>query len=188
MATVRKPLVNPVQIPISPSGTVPLGYENLQVPDNTPVDFMNGANFPVNVVFTNQFGTINDPIGQPTAPINAQTVTVNYTLYNANTNQPVGGPYSIQWGLGVMEITISGGYPTPPNITIAKQAQIQFINNDAASYPIQWTPKGSFSPEPASVSVGVNPAQRAVAQGQTVDYQLTVKPDITRGGTVKIGS
>lgn len=188
MATVRKPLVNPVQIPIAPGGSVPLGYENLQVPDNTPVDFMNGANFPVNIVFTNQFGTINDPMGQPTSPITAQTVTVNYTLYNANTNQPTGGPYSIQWGLGVMKIAISGGNPTPPNITIAKQAQIQFINNDSVSYPIGWTPKGSFTPEPPSVTVGANQAQTAVAQGQTVSYELTVKTGITRGGTVKIGS
>jgi hypothetical protein len=186
MATAKYELNNPVEVMIQPGGTVPLADENLQVPDNTPVEFQNDATFPVNLVFTSLFGTINVPAGQLSAPVTSSQVTVNYTIYNALNNQPTGGPYSIQWGQGVMAISITGGNPTPQNITIAKGAQIQFTSD--AVYPIAWTPPNSFTPEPPDVQKGQNGAQRAAAYGKTVSYGLTDKSGVVRGGTVKIGS
>jgi hypothetical protein len=186
MATARQFFNSPIDIPISATGSIPLGDQNLQVANNVSIEFTNNATFPVNLVFTSQFGTINVLAGQSSAAITGSTLMVNYTIYNGLNNQPIGGPYSIQWGLGVLQISISSGVPTPQNITIAKQAKIQFTSD--AAYPITWNPTNSFSPDPSPLTVGLNGAQAAVAAGQTVSYEFGTPGGVVRGGTVKVGS
>ena len=184
-------------IPIQAGGTVPQGYQNLQIAPGDSICFRNGATFPVNIHYTVPpladisklaMGATSGAAGGSSS--NQLNVTVNYYVVNSNNTSQQFGPYSVQFGNGPLLITITGGDTNPDPVTIAKLAQIQFFCD--AGYTIQWTPSNVWSPEPATLAQGTNiPPQKALAgaTGLTLTYKISPTPPDTRGGgTVGIGS
>ncbi|HEV2468500.1 MAG TPA: hypothetical protein VGS78_04855 [Candidatus Sulfotelmatobacter sp.] len=91
-------------------------------------------------------------------------------------------------------ISITDGTPDPDSVSIDKDGSIQFTSD--AEYTIEWedehgNKKTFWSPQPDTVSAGVNQAQDALpsADHHTLTFTLT---DDTKeaqgGGTVKVGS
>jgi len=187
-------------LPIQLGGTIPSSDANMQIGSLDGISFHNGASFPVDIIFTNQFSPINDLAMNATSgaqkgatPLN---LTLNYTIWNHNTGRQTGGPYSVQFGIGPLPISITTENTNPDPVAIPSGGQIQFTNNDSDSYTIAWESGGQsanvWSPQPGVVSPGLNtPPQTALpgANGQSVTYTITVKGVETHGGgTVNIGS
>lgn len=190
---VRHVLNATTQVTISPGGTVPSSEQNLaHLADNSDVQFTNDAGFPVKLMFTAEFGNVTIPFPGSSGNLSASEVTVNYTIYNANTNQPTGGPYSIQWGDGPLAISISGVNPTPPSTSVAIQGTIQFTSDsdDGIGWTNTSTGKSAtvWNPQPPSVNAGVNGKQTGLP-GVSGNFTYTLAS--TRGtvgkGTIKIG-
>ena len=185
-------------IGVEPGGIVSSANANLQLSTTEGVSFHNTATFPVNIIFTNMFSEIKDLLPGATsgaqggsAPLN---VTVNYIITNANTSQQTGGPYSIQFGIGALPITISGNNSSPDPVAIPHGGQIAFSSD--STYPILWTfvsngqPANVWSPQPTQISPGQNTPQTALAgaNGQAVQYTIPLKSETRGGGTVTVGS
>jgi hypothetical protein len=201
MAAAR-PLANYalLTIPIQLGGTVPLANENMKLRPLDSINFHNGASFPVDIIFTNQFTSIyNLPMGTPSGAQGGATplnLTLNYTIWNHNTGVQVAGPYSVQFGIGPLPIAITADNTNPDPVAIPKGGQIQFTNNDSAPYTIKWylakQPANVWSPQPGSINQRLNsPPQTALAgaNGQSVTYTITLQGTETRGGgTVNVGS
>jgi hypothetical protein len=199
MATARN-LHTDAQWPINilTDGTVPLANQFMQIAPLDTMAFQNGAPFPVKIVFTSVFTTINPlqprgnsgPLGG-SAPLNT---TINFTIYNANTGLKTGGPYAIQFGIGPLSITITAESTNPDPIAIPKGGQIQFNCTDV-SYPILWQfangqTANVWSPQPNPLVQGLNSPQRALAgaTSQQLSYTLNPTKETHGGGTVNVGS
>jgi hypothetical protein len=187
-----------VTITIQSGGTVPSAYANQKVGSLETISFHNAASFPVNIVMTNTLATINGlGIGATSGAQGGSTplsVTLNYTIWNANTRQQTGGPYSIQFGIGPLPITISADSTSPDPIAIPPGGQVQFTTDD--EYSIGWTlangqPANVWSPQPTQLVEGLNaPPQAALAggNGQTLTYTISDTSGTQGKGTVKIGT
>lgn len=170
------------------------GY--IKIASQDTVSFRNGAAFAVNIVFSSTFPAINGiQPNQSSAAIggNPLNTTVDYTLYNANTGQPTGGPYAIEFGNGPLVVNISGMNTSPGAIAIPAGGQIQFHSD--AVYNITWKyangqPANVWSPQPSQVTAGVNAPQNALAgaNGQSLAYTITNSGLTQGGGTIKVGS
>jgi len=182
-------------IDISPTGTVNSnGYIKINALDS--IAFHNGAPFPVNIVFTSNFNEISDL--QPGADSAAEggtsslNVTIDYSIYNANTQKITGGPYAVQFGNGPLTVNISSLNTSPDPIAIPNGGQIAFNSDEA--YKIAWEVGGQsatvWSPQPSKMSVGVNGTQTALpgGNGETVTYSITAPSNTQGGGTVHIGN
>ncbi len=160
------------------------------------VSFYNGAAFPVNIVFTSNFSQISSLAPGQTSPAiggSPLNVTVDYTIYNANTGQPTGGPYAVEFGTGPLVVHISNLNTTPGSIAVPAGGEIQF-NSDAV-YNITWkysngSPANVWSPQPTQVAAGLNAVQVALAgaNGQSLAYTIAASALTQGGGTVKVGS
>jgi hypothetical protein len=158
------------------------------------ISFHNLAGFPVNVIYTNALTSITDLIqGATSSPAGGSTplnLTLNYKIENFNTGQPTGGPYSIQFGIGPLPISIQSLDTEPDPIAIPAGGQIAF--NADANYTIAWKIGNAganvWSPQPGTVSAGQNNPQTALAgaNGKTVTYTISASPDTRGGGTVVI--
>src|ERR1700722_4981898 len=125
-----------VTITIQPGGTVASAYANQKVAALETISFHNTANFPVNIVMTNTLSSITLAQGATSGAQGGSTplnVTLNYTIWNANTSQQTGGPYSIQFGIGPLPITISADSTSPDPIAIPPGGQVQFTTDDEYS-------------------------------------------------------
>jgi len=187
-----------VTITIQPGGTVSSALANQKVGPLDSVEFYNTAGFPVNIVMTNTLSSINNLANRASSgaqggntPLN---VTVNYAIENVNTDQETGGPYSIQFGIGPLPITISADTTSPDPIAIPPGGQIQFTTDDG--YDIGWTfangqQANVWSPQPAQLVEGLNtPPQTALVggNGQTLTYTIADTSGTQGKGTVKIGN
>jgi hypothetical protein len=128
-------------ITIQPGGTLPSANANQKLGPLDSVQFRNTAGFPVDIVMTNTLSSIQNLVQGGTSgaqggstPLN---VTLNFTILNHNTGQPTGGPYSIQFGIGPLPITITADTPSPDPIAIPIGGQIQFTAD--GSYRVGWT-------------------------------------------------
>lgn len=185
-------------ITIQPGGTVSSGNANQKLGPFDSVQFHNTAGFPVDIVMTNTLSSIQNLVqGTTSGPQGGSTplnVTLNFTILNHNTGQPTGGPYSIQFGIGPLPITITAQTPSPDPIAIPLGGQIQFTAD--GSYAVGWAfgngqPANVWSPQPSQISQGLNtPPQTALAgaNGQTLTYTLLTDMAIRGKGTVKIGT
>lgn len=183
-------------ITIQPGGTVSSANRNMKVSPSDSVAFHNLAGFPVNIIFTNALTSITNLAQGVTSggkggapPLN---LTLNYQIQNFNTSQQTGGPYSIQFGIGPLPISIQSLDTEPDPIAIPAGGQIAF--NSDASYTIVWkmgnAPANVWSPQPGTVSAGQNSPQTALAgaNGNTVTYTISSSPNTHGGGTVSIGT
>lgn len=92
------------------------------------------------------------------------------------------------------EIAITDETPNPDPVSIDKGGSIQF--NSDADYTIEWqdehgNKKTFWSPQPTSVSQGLNEVQYALpsADDHTLSYTLGADPKAVQGGgTIKVGS
>lgn len=187
-----------VTVTIQPGGTVSSASANQQIGPLDSVAFSNTAGFPVNIVMTNTLSSINGLPNRANSgaqggntPLN---VTLNYVIENANTEQETGGPYSIQFGIGPLPITIDQNDTSPDPVAIPTGGQIQFTTD--AKYNIGWTfangqQANVWSPQPSQLAEGLNtPPQTALAggDGQTLTYTLAADVGTEGKGTVKIGT
>jgi len=185
-------------ITIQPGGTLSSANANQKLGPLDSVQFHNTAGFPVDLVMTNTLSSIRNLLQGVSSgaqggstPLN---VTLNYTILNHNTGQPTGGPYSIQFGIGPLPITITADTPSPDPIAIPNGGQIQFTSD--GPYAVGWSfgngqPANVWSPQPTAISQGLNaPPQTALAGGNGQSLTYTLLTDMaTRGkGTVKIGT
>lgn len=181
------------EVTISVGGTVPASEQNLaHLTDNSDVQFNNDAGFPVKLVFTAEFGSVSIPFPGSSGNLSASEVTVDYTIYNANTNQPTGGPYSIQWGNGPLAINISGVNPTPPSASVAVGGTIQFSSDSDDGIGWTYTNTGKsatvWNPQLPDIMTGKNGQQTALpGVNGNFTYTLTSKLEATGKGTIKIG-
>jgi hypothetical protein len=193
MATARQLLNATTEITISTSGTVSASQQNLaHLADNSTVQFTNDAPFTVELKFSAEFGNVVIARGSSSSELSASEVTVTYTIYNAVTNQPTGGPYSIQWGNGPLAINISGVTPTPPSASVAVGGTIQFSSDSDDGIGWTYTNSGSsanvWSPQPGSVTSGQNGKQTALpGVAGNFTYSLSSTPGSVGKGTIKIG-
>jgi hypothetical protein len=181
-------------VTIQPGGTVSSAYANMRVSPTDTISFHNLAGFPVNIIYTNALTSIMDLTqGASSSPKGGSTplnLTLNYTIQNYNTSQQTGGPYSIQFGVGPLPISIAALDTNPDPIAIPAGGQIAF--NSDAKYSIVWQIGGVnaniWSPQPATVSAGQNNPQTALAgaNGKTVTYTIASSPETRGGGTVVI--
>lgn len=192
MAARPLPEVAQVDIVIQPGGTVSAAFANLKL-TNGSIYFTNTATFPVNIVFTNSLSNISGlQQGTNSASQGAASVTVNYVIVNATTRKQTGGPYSVQFDVGPLPISITSLTPTPDPIALPEGGEIQFTSD--VEYNIGWATGGGpptvWSPQPPTVSAGQNPTQTALpgASGLTLTYSLSDSRVIRGGGTVKIGN
>jgi hypothetical protein len=181
-------------VTIQPGGTVSSANGNMKIGPSDTVSFHNLAAFPVNIIFTNALtsimgltqGTSSGGKGGST-PLN---LTLNYKIQNSNTSQQTGGPYSIQFGIGPLPISIQSLDTEPDPIAIPAGGQIAF--NADAKYTIVWkmgnVAANVWSPQPGTVSAGQNNPQTALAgaNGQTVTYTISASLETRGGGTVVI--
>ena len=92
------------------------------------------------------------------------------------------------------EITITNETPNPDAAGIAKDGSIQF--NSDADYTIEWqdehgNKKTFWSPQPTTVSQGLNEVQYALPSADHHKLSYTLGPDLKAaqgGGTVKVGT
>jgi hypothetical protein len=185
-------------ITIQPGGTLSSANANQKLGPLDSVQFHNTAGFPVDIVMTNTLSSIQNLVqGVTSGPQGGSTplnVTLNFTILNHNTGQPTGGPYSIQFGIGPLPITITADTPSPDPIAIPQGGQIQFTADGA--YGVGWTyangqPANVWSPQPSQIGQGLNsPPQTALAggNGQSLNYTLLTGVAIRGKGTVKIGT
>lgn len=197
MATAYKlPHGAQVTIGIQPGGTVTPGDENWPASNGQSITFQNGAGFPVNILFTSPIADILGlPNGAPSSSFTASNIIVNYTIYNANlppTAQPVGGPYSVDFGLGVLPISINASDTNPDPVAIPNGGKIQFTCD--TKYKIAWSiakqpAPGAWMPQITQLQAGVNPVLTAQpgANSQTVAYTITAGGETHGGGTVVLG-
>jgi hypothetical protein len=193
MATARHLLNNPIEVTISPTGTVSSAQQNLVLSSGS-VQFQNDATFDVKLVFTAEFGTVTVDAGDPSDDLSATNVTVNYVIQNKNNGQQTGGPYSIQFGIGPLAISISGTSPTPDNAIIPVGGKIQFTTN--MDDMIEWTyavgggsANSVFTPALTELDSGTNPVQTApVGTSTTLNYSLNSAIGAAGKGTIKIGN
>lgn len=170
------------------------GY--IKIASQDTVSFYNGAAFPVNIVFTSNFSQITSLQPGQTSPAiggSPLNVTVDYTIYNANTGQATGGPYAIQFGMGPLVVHISNLNTAPGAIAVPAGGEIQF--NSDATYNITWkysngSPANVWSPQPTQLAAGLNAVQVALAgaNGQSLTYTIAATQLTQGGGTVKVGS
>ena len=194
MATARNYLNATTEVTISTTGTVAPAQQNLaQLTDNSSVQFQNDAPYPVTLKFTAEFGNVAIPRSGSSSDLSASEITVNYTIYNGQTNQPTGGPYSIQWGNGPLTIDIAGVTPSPGSASVAEGGKIQFDSDSDDG--IQWTytvgggTANVWNPQPSNVDSGENGEQTALP-GVEGNFTYTLSSTVgTNGkGTIKIGS
>jgi len=194
MATARNYLNATTEVTISTSGTVATAQQNLaHLTDSSDVDFQNEAPFPVTLKFTAEFGDVQIAKGGSSGNLSASEITVNYTIYNANTNQPTGGPYSIQWGDGPLAINIAGVTPTPASASVAVGGMIQFTSDSDDGIGWTYTNGGAsanvWSPQPTSVTTGENDEQTGLpGVNGNFTYTLSSTPGAVGKGTIKVGS
>jgi hypothetical protein len=181
------------EIIIAPGGSVSPGNQFLKIAASDTIYFKNTAGFPVNIAFTNSLANISNlPQGATSSAEGAVNVTVNYTIYNANTNQPVAGPFAVQFGIGPLPVSIATLNTSPDPIAVPAGGQIAFHSD--VKYNIGWIMNGApahvWAPQPGTVSSGPNGAQTAMAgaNGQTLTYTLVSAAAIRGGGTVKVGT
>jgi hypothetical protein len=194
MATARNYLNVTTDVTISTTGTVAPAQQNLaQLADGSSVQFQNDAPYPVNLEFTAEFGEVPIARGKSSGDLSASEVTVNYTIYDALTNQPTGGPYSIQWGNGPLTIDIAGVTPSPASASVAEGGKIQFDSDSEDG--IQWTytvgggTANVWNPQPTDVASGENGEQTALPGVQgNFTYTLSSTVGTNGKGTIKIGS
>src|SRR5579871_1989810 len=111
-ASGRKKSAVLITITISPNGQVSGSQGYLQISNSTQIQFNNTATFPVNVVFTGLFGTVPvPPHGPNSAPLSTSGNAVNYVIKRQDNGMQTGGPYAIQWGNGVLVVTITQSAP-----------------------------------------------------------------------------
>lgn len=181
-----------VQITISPSGTISNAQGYLAVGDATEIQFDNTGATEVVIAFSaNAFPPINDPGGTITSPISASATAVNYLIKNL-AGRVLGGPYAIQWGNGVLQISVSANsqaFNVAVPLTVGK---IQFTTD--AKYSIGWSGNGLWSPQPAYIyptppgQPNPNPVQQA-RPGVNGPVTCTFGPgNVPQGGTVHVGS
>jgi hypothetical protein len=182
-------------VTIQPGGTVSSAYANMKVNPSDTISFHNLAGFPVNIIFTNALSSITDLAQGATSggkggstPLN---LTLNYKIYNFNTGQQTGGPYSVQFGIGPLPISIQSLDTEPDPIAIPNGGQIVFDSD--ADYTIVWklnnVPTAHlWSPQNGTVSTGQNAPMTALAgaNGNTVTYSISTSADTHGGGTVVI--
>jgi|1185.fasta_scaffold02018_2 hypothetical protein len=178
------------------SGGVVSSNGYIKIASQDTVTFFNGAAFPVNIVFTSNFSQITHLQPGQTSPAiggSPLNITVDYTIYNANTGQPSGGPYAIEFGTGPLIVHISNLDTSPGAIAIPAGGEIQF--NSDATYNVTWkfangSPANVWSPQPPQIATGVNQVQRALAgaNGQSLVYTIAATLLTRGGGTVKVGS
>ncbi len=197
MATAR-PLPDAAlwTVTIQAGGTVPQSQANMKIGSLDSVSFHNMAGFPVNIIFTNELSSITDLAQGATSGAQGGStplmVTVNYTIWNYNTGQQVAGPYSIQFGIGPLPISIAALTTSPDPIAIPTGGQIAFSSD--AKYTIVWKMNNVvanvWSPQPGTVSAGQNNPQVALAgaNGNTVTYTITAAQGTRGGGTVQVGT
>jgi hypothetical protein len=149
-------------VTIQPGGTVSSANGNMKIGPSDTVSFHNLAGFPVNIIFTNALTSIMDLTQGASSggkggstPLN---LTLNYKIQNSNTSQQTGGPYSIQFGIGPLPISIQSLDTEPDPIAIPAGGQIAF--NADADYTIVWkmgnVAANVWSPQPGTVSAGQN--------------------------------
>jgi|SRR5579863_597749 hypothetical protein len=182
-------------VTIQPGGTVSSAYANMKVNPSDTISFHNLAGFPVNIIFTNALSSITDLAPGATSggkggstPLN---LTLNYTIQNYNNSQQTGGPYSVQFGIGPLPISIEALDTEPDPIAIPNGGQIVFDSD--ADYTIVWklnnVPTAHlWSPQNGTVSAGQNAPMTALAgaNGNTVTYTISASPETHGGGTVVI--
>jgi hypothetical protein len=191
----RKPVdANPVTILIVSPGIVSAGQEYLSVADTTQFYFKNSSTFDLNLNFTGPFGKVSAPKGQTVGPISAAGIAISYTITDAAGNL-TGGPYAIQWGNGVLQITINSDTPDFDPVAVVLRGLIHYTAIDD-SYAIKWQDQNGqpvyiWSPQPTVINKTPTPnlVQKAAAGvNGPYDYALTAKNQAIGGGTVKVGS
>jgi hypothetical protein len=201
MATARQlhPLGATIDITISPSGTVSDTQGFLQVTDSTDIEWDNTGSVQYDIVFTiGNLPTLAAPARGTAGPITGSEIAVNYVIKNHNTGVQTGGPYAIQWGNGVLAISVTASSPPFTVAVPANVGNIQFTTD--AAYNIAWADGNGksvtvWSKQPASISptpVGgsnPNPVQQAKPGATTpVNCTFSIHLDVPGKGTVKIGS
>jgi len=196
MATARiHPLGNPVDITISPSGTITNAQGFLSVADGTQIEFSNTGTIGYNLVFTAVFGTISAPRQSTTNPISDSAVAVNYVVKRADNGVQTGGPYAIQWGNGALEVSITSSAPNNDPVAVPLLGNIHFTATDD-SYGIVWKDKNNnpvtiWNQQASQIyeSPTPNPVQKALPQASgPYTYPLTAGMNAAGKGTIHIGS
>jgi len=151
MATAHKinRLQSTVDITISPSGTISNAQGYLAVDDDTQISWENTGTQQLNIVFTIGMnnGSISVPGHNTTAPISNSETAVNYVIKNAAGIQ-LSGPYCIQWGNGVLGISVTANSQAFTVAVPANVGNIQFTSD--AEYEISWS-ANVWSPQPPKV-------------------------------------
>jgi hypothetical protein len=182
------------QITIAPGGTV-ISNGSLKITNQDSITFHNTSGFAVNIVFTGVFSPITNlqqggtqaPNGGP-----ALNTTINYKIVNASTGQQTGGPYSIEFGVGAMTVTVTNLTTNPDPIAVPPGGQVVFVCD--AKYNIVWKSNGvpvtAWTPQPLQLQAGTNPPQTALpaVYGQVLTYIITNAAATRGGGTVNVGS
>jgi hypothetical protein len=151
MATAHKinRLQNTVDITISPTGTISNAQGYLAVADDTEIAWDNTGTQEFFIVFTIGMGneSISVPSRTTTAPISNSETAVNYVIKNAAGIQ-LSGPYCIQWGNGVLGISVTANSQAFTIAVPANVGNIQFTSD--AEYEISWS-ANVWSPQPPKV-------------------------------------
>ena len=197
MATARHlhPLGSPVDITISPSGTISNAQGFQSVIDGTQIEFDNTATFDVNLVFTAVFGTISAPKQKTTNSISASEVGVSFVVQRADNGAQTGGPYAIQWGNGALEVSIASSAPNNDPVAVPLLGNIHYTAADS-NYTIVWKDKNNntvtiWNQQASKInkSPTTNPVQKALPQANgPYTYTLTAVNLAVGKGTVHVGS
>lgn len=143
-------LQNSMDIPIASDGTISGGEGYLWVADATDIQWDNSAGtVQYDIIFTiGNMANQSAPPRQKSGTVTASGISVNYVIQNHTTRRQTGGPYCIQWGNGVLGISVyanSNAFEIAvPATTNLYQANIQFTSDD--EYSILWTHNGQPAP------------------------------------------
>src|SRR6266478_1112532 len=174
----------------------------VQISHDQNVKFSNHSGSTISIVFAqtaiSHKRVFNDIDDLPTGTNHSEGplvsgITVNY---NVIMNGEIEGPFAIEVGTGPLEISVTGGAPTPLNGAIPPNGEIQFNSTDD-QYPIAWPHGDPFTPALNFVYVG--PANNEVGKenGRLGDFGYTLGPSagamqaskmsaVEGGGTIKV--
>ena len=194
-----------IDITIPANGVIPDSQGFLWVADGTDIEWTNETSGEVQIVFT--IGAINNITvgnGLTSNPISESEIAVNYVLEDANGNPLSDNIYCIQWGNGVLPISVSANsapfvVAVPAYASLAATGKIQFSAD--ANYTIKWYDENNIQVSPwtpaATEVYKTNPNQpnpnkieQAVLNAPTpVTCEFTPYPfNVPGGGKVLIGS
>jgi len=174
----------------------------VQISNDQNVKFSNNSGSTISIVFAqtaishqtvfNDINGLASGTNYSEGPM-VSDITVNY---NVIMNGQTEGPFAIEVGTGPLEISVTGGAPTPLNGAIPPNGEIQFNSTDV-QYPIAWPDGDPFTPALNDVYVGTAKNKVGKENGRLGDFGYTLAPSagamqaskmnaVEGGGTIKV--